>query len=127
MAEGRGSASNAMSAAGVVLLCLLLHTELVRAATYTVGNNGGWTFNVVSWPSGKRFSAGDVVVFKYDPSRHNVVAVNSGGYNACTTPRGSKVYQTGNDQIKLAKGQNYFICSFPGHCEGGMKIAISAA
>ncbi|KAL3834152.1 hypothetical protein ACJIZ3_008888 [Penstemon smallii] len=36
------------------------------------------------------------------------------------------MYQTGKDQIKLAKGQNFFICNFSGHCGSGMKIAITA-
>jgi len=69
----------------------------------------------------------DDAVFKYSPTLHNVVAVNSGGYNGCTTPKGSKVYNSGNDQIRLVKGQNYFICNFPGHCQAGMKIAVNAA
>jgi hypothetical protein len=25
------------------------------------------------------------------------------------------------------KGQNFFICSFAGHCQSGMKIAVNAA
>lgn len=66
-------------------------------------------------------------VFNYNPAAHNVVAVNKVGYNTCTTPPGaSKVHQTGKDQIKLVKGQNFFICSIPGHCQSGMKIAITA-
>lgn len=68
-----------------------------------------------------------MAVFKYNSANHNVVVVNSGGYKSCTMPRGSKVYQTGNDQIRLAKGQNFFICSFAGHCQSGMKIAVNAA
>ncbi|KAK7359075.1 hypothetical protein VNO77_01021 [Canavalia gladiata] len=122
MAMGRGSAC-----AWVLLLCFfVLHSEIARAATYKVGGLGGWTFNTAGWPKGKRFRAGDTLVFNYSPSAHNVVAVNSPGYNGCTAPRGAKVYQSGKDQIRLARGQNYFICSFPGHCQSGMKIAINA-
>ncbi|XP_077240011.1 basic blue protein-like [Tasmannia lanceolata] len=124
MAQGRGSAHVAMA---VVLLCLLVHCEIAQAATYTVGDSGGWTFNVVNWPNGKRFSAGDVLVFKYSPAIHNVVAVTRNGYSGCTTPRGSKVFKSGNDRITLARGQNFFICNFVGHCQGGMKIAVNAA
>ncbi|KAL4353453.1 hypothetical protein GQ457_06G001680 [Hibiscus cannabinus] len=123
MAQGRGGAM-----AAVVLLCLLLsHLEFARAATYTVGGAGGWTFNTAGWPKGKRFKAGDTLVFNYNPSAHNVVAVNKAGYSSCSTPRGTKVYRSGKDQIKLAKGQNYFICNFVGHCQSGMKIAVTAA
>ncbi|CBI23866.3 hypothetical protein VitviT2T_018583 [Vitis vinifera] len=122
MAVGRGSAVVAI----VLVLCLVLPCDMVDAATFTVGGASGWAFNAVGWPKGKRFKAGDVLVFNYSPSAHNVVAVNKAGYNGCTTPRGSKVYQTGKDQIKLVKGANYFLCNFPGHCQSGMKIAVTA-
>nr|GMC83612.1 basic blue protein-like [Ipomoea batatas] len=122
--EGRGSAVIVCAAA--VLCLLLLHSEVAQAAVYNVGGAGGWTFNVSGWPKGKRFRAGDVLAFNYGPSYHNVVAVGKAGYNNCRPPRGAKTYQTGKDRIKLVKGQNFFICSFPGHCESGMKIAVTA-
>ncbi|THU70287.1 hypothetical protein C4D60_Mb08t23420 [Musa balbisiana] len=126
MAQGRGSASHDV-ALGIALLCLLLLCEIGEAAVYTVGDSKGWTFNTVGWPKGKRFRAGDVLVFKYSSTAHNVVAVNAAGYSRCTTPRGSRVYKTGNDRIRLRKGTNYFICNFAGHCQAGMKIAVTAA
>ncbi|KAK2663533.1 hypothetical protein Ddye_002107 [Dipteronia dyeriana] len=120
--QGRGSAMLAT----VLVSLLVVQLEVAQAATYTVGGAGGWTFNVVGWTNGKQFKAGDVLVFKYSPAIHNVVAVNQAGYKACLTPRGAKVYKTGKDQIKLSKGPNFFICNFTGHCEGGMKIAVTA-
>ncbi|MBA0782159.1 hypothetical protein Gotri_003021 [Gossypium trilobum] len=126
MAQARGGAM-AVAAATVVLYLLLSHFELAQAATYTVGGTGGWAFNVAGWTKDKRFKAGDTLVFKYSPSIHNVVAVNRAGYSSCTTPKGAKVYQSGKDQIKLVKGQNYFICNYSGHCQAGMKIAVTAA
>ncbi|KAL6328631.1 hypothetical protein AAG906_003316 [Vitis piasezkii] len=81
MAVGRGSAVVAI----VLVLCLVLPCDMVDAASFTVGGTSGWTFNVVGWPKGKRFKAGDVLVFNYSPSAHNVVAVNKAGYNGCTT------------------------------------------
>ncbi|KAJ8646697.1 hypothetical protein MRB53_008445 [Persea americana] len=122
MAQGIGSAQKWL----VIGVTLLFLCDIAQAATYTVGDKGGWSFNLVNWPKGKSFKAGDVLMFKYNPTIHNVVAVNSNGYNGCTTPRGSKVYRTGNDNIKLVKGQNYFICNIVGHCQAGMKIAINA-
>ncbi|XP_010916152.1 basic blue protein [Elaeis guineensis] len=122
MTQGRGSAV----ALGLALLCLLIHSEIAESATYTVGDGNGWTFNTDTWPRGKRFRAGDVLVFNYNPSAHNVVAVNRGGYSGCTTPRGSRVFRSGNDRITLSKGTNYFICNFAGHCQSGMKIAATA-
>ncbi|GFY85438.1 plantacyanin [Actinidia rufa] len=72
MSQGSGSASTAMVIA-IILLCLLIHTVPSHGATYTVGGPGGWTFNLSNWPKGKSFNAGDVLVFNYDPSYHNVV------------------------------------------------------
>ncbi|XP_022766321.1 basic blue protein-like [Durio zibethinus] len=126
MAQGRGSVRQAKFAAAIFLLCLLVCLENVDAATYTVGGSSGWTFNMANWSKGKRFRAGDVLVFNYDATIHNVVAVNRGGYTSCTTPAGAKVYNSGKDQVKLAKGLNFFICNTAGHCESGMKIAINA-
>ncbi|KAI3442675.1 Phytocyanin domain-containing protein [Psidium guajava] len=126
MSQGRGSASRA-AAVALVLIYLLAQAEYARAATYTVGGSSGWTFNMVNWPKGKSFRAGDILIFKYDPTTHNVVALDKGGYNNCRTPGTAKVYNSGNDRIKLAKGPNFFICNFPGHCESAMKIAVNAA
>ncbi|PKU72740.1 basic blue protein [Dendrobium catenatum] len=127
MAQGRDSAGKAMAFGLTLLFLMLLQSELAESAIYTVGNQNGWTFNSAAWTKGKRFRAGDVLIFKYSPSVHNVVAVNAAGYNACTTPKGSKIYKSGNDRITLVKGPNYFICNFPAHCESGMKMLVNAA
>ncbi|XP_057979785.1 basic blue protein-like [Malania oleifera] len=121
--QGRGSAM----VAAALLLLLLSHCEMARAAVYTVGGAAGWTFNVVGWPQGKRFKAGDVLLFKYNPTIHNLVVVSKAGYNTCSVPKGARTYRSGNDRIVLRKGQNFFLCSLPGHCQSGMKIAVNAA
>lgn len=59
MGEGRGSAMVC-----VVMVCVLLmlqYSQMAHAAVYTVGGAQGWTFNVASWPKGKRFRAGDTL------------------------------------------------------------------
>ncbi|KQK13600.1 basic blue protein [Brachypodium distachyon] len=130
MAQGRGSAragGNGAAVLALVLLCVLLHGEFAESAVYTVGDRGGWTLNSGGWPRGKRFRAGDVLQFKYGRGAHNVVAVNAAGYKSCSAPRGAKVYSSGNDSVKLSRGTNYFICSIPGHCGAGMKMAVTAA
>lgn len=66
------------------------------------------------------------VVFNYEPGWHNVVMVDKSGYNSCTSPADAKVYESGNDKITLVKGENFFVCGYGGHCEGGMKIAVDA-
>uniref|UniRef100_A0A453MIF0 Phytocyanin domain-containing protein n=1 Tax=Aegilops tauschii subsp. strangulata TaxID=200361 RepID=A0A453MIF0_AEGTS len=49
-------------------------------------------------------------------------------YKACAKPaKGAKVYKSGADRVTLNRGTNYFICSIPGHCQSGMKIAVTAA
>ncbi|KZV20792.1 hypothetical protein F511_30434 [Dorcoceras hygrometricum] len=122
MSEGRGSALIVLT----VLMAVVFQGQVTEAATYTVGDSGGWTFNVAGWPRGKTFKAGDVLVFNYGPGAHNVVRVNRAGYRGCSAPSTAKTYQSGSDQIKLAKGRNFFICSLAGHCDAGMKIAVTA-
>ncbi|PKA64877.1 Basic blue protein [Apostasia shenzhenica] len=128
MDTGRGSAAQPMVLSLSFLLLLLLLSKFAgESATFTVGEGAGWTFDAVSWPNGKHFNAGDVLEFKYSPAAHNVVEVNAGGYRDCSTPARAKVFESGNDRITLRRGANYFICSFSGHCEAGMKVAVIAA
>jgi hypothetical protein len=60
MVQGRGSADLVMVNVAA-LLCLMVLTGHVHAATYTVGGSGGWTLNMDSWPKDKRFKAGDTL------------------------------------------------------------------
>jgi hypothetical protein len=55
-----------------------------------------------------------------------VVVVDESRYNSCSTAGRSKYYFGGSNNIKLAKGANYFICGTPGHCKLRMKIAVNA-
>ncbi|XP_020582129.1 basic blue protein-like [Phalaenopsis equestris] len=94
---------------------------------YYVGDNQQWTYKMTSnWSNGKKFYAGDILVFKYNPGEHNVIKVNAEDYTFCRVPANVKVYESGNDHIKLKRGDNYFICGIFGHCGIGMKIAIKA-
>ncbi|GAB2283497.1 hypothetical protein Dimus_018007 [Dionaea muscipula] len=126
--KGRGSASARGLAAALVVVALVVQCEVASAATtYTVGGTGGWTFNVDGWPRGKHFRPGDILVFNYNPGFHNLVPVNKAGYDSCTAPRSARLLQSGKDRITLSRGTSYFICTFPGHCRSGMKIAVTAA
>lgn len=64
--------------------------------------------------------------FNYYPSFHNVAVVDVKGYKGCSPSSKAKIYTSGKDRIKLSKGRNYFICSIPGHCDEGMKLAVYA-
>ncbi|KAG8062296.1 hypothetical protein GUJ93_ZPchr0003g16457 [Zizania palustris] len=132
MARGRGSAGRgavAVACFAVVscFCCFLAGCSVADAATYYVGDGGGWSLGSGGWPSGKQFHAGDVLVFRYLPWMHNVVAVDEGGYADCRTPAGSRTYTSGADSVRLARGDNFFVCTRYGHCNLGMKMIVSAA
>ncbi|XP_039066902.1 chemocyanin-like [Hibiscus syriacus] len=105
MAQERGSAIMCMT----VMLCMMVCFKTSFATTFMVGDASGWGFGVNNWPNGKSFKAGDVLA-----------------YEACKVPLSAPAFKTGDDLITLNKGDNYFLCGFPGHCEAGMKIAVRA-
>ena len=62
--QGRGNAAGGNVAVVfglVLLLCVLLQADVVESTVFNVGDRGGWSFNTNSWPTGKRFKAGDVL------------------------------------------------------------------
>nr|CAB3467752.1 unnamed protein product [Digitaria exilis] len=135
--RGRGSASSnggALAVASVALLCaaaaiLAPATPAEAGTTYLVGDAAGWTHNVDygQWLAGKTFHAGDMLVFKYNATYHEVAWVSKGGYRHCVvSPQGGRapVYRTGYDTVRLPSGTHYFICGSPGHCQAGMKLAV---
>ncbi|XP_076901795.1 basic blue protein-like [Bidens hawaiensis] len=124
MAEGRDGAVVAMAVLG--LLMMSLQCDVAQAASYTVGDEKGWAMNVNGWEQGKTFKAKDTLVFNYTKGAHNVVVTTKAGYDACKAAPSDKVYITGKDQITIAKGDNYFICTLPNHC-ASMKIKVTAS
>ncbi|KAG8058631.1 hypothetical protein GUJ93_ZPchr0002g25927 [Zizania palustris] len=122
----RSSLCNAAVLLGLVVLAVCCTEVLVAGATqWTVGDSRGWTFNVAGWENGKAFAAGDVLVFNYGKSAHNVVHVDKAGYDACSAGAGARSFSSGNDRITHSRGKAFFICSFAGHCASGMKIAVT--
>ncbi|KAJ6828108.1 chemocyanin precursor [Iris pallida] len=109
MAQGRGSAGAYIAV--VAMLCVV-NFHVANSAVFTVGDGGGWTFSSGSWTSGKRFRAGDVLVFNYNSAVHNMVPVSAAGYKRCAAPSSANVLSSGNDRVTLSKGTNYFICSY---------------
>ena len=111
----------------IVLLYLGSYCESTSAKTFLVGGSTGWTYNISNWPpKGTTFHAGDVLEFLYDPRDHNVVVVDKHGYETCKASKGASQKNSGNDQVFLEKGANYFIYTKRGDCEKGMKKAINA-
>ncbi|RCV10822.1 hypothetical protein SEVIR_2G145000v4 [Setaria viridis] len=101
---------------------------VASAATYNVGEPGGsWNLqtNYTNWAASKRFHPGDQIVFKYSPQAHDVVEVSKADYDACSNARPINTHTSGNDAIALTSaGTRYFICGFPDHCAGGMKLQV---
>ncbi|KAK7851137.1 basic blue protein [Quercus suber] len=75
--QGRG---NAIVVSVLLLLGMLLHCENIWAATYTVGDDNSWDFDIDTWPDGKTFRAGDVLMFNYGPREDDVNSLNQQGY-----------------------------------------------
>jgi hypothetical protein len=64
-------------------------------------------------------------------SQHNVCEVSESTYRSCDDTGGNGVrvrYTSGYDRVVLAEARTYwFICDFPGHCLGGMKLAVNVS
>lgn len=58
MAQARGRAT---VAAATVLLLVVVQCGVSSAATFKVGDEGGWVFGVQDWPNGKTFKDGDIL------------------------------------------------------------------
>jgi hypothetical protein len=66
-------------------------------------------------------------VFQYS-MMHTVAEVSSADYSACSTSNSIQSYSDQNTKIALTKpGTRYFVCGTPGHCSGGMKLAVTVA
>ncbi|MCO5598512.1 hypothetical protein L7F22_052609 [Adiantum nelumboides] len=132
MAElGRGSAAgSALQVAGSALLLLLaLQCCALRAsaATLTVGGSDGWDIRVdyTAWAASQTFAIGDVLSFPYTSGAHDVVQVDKDGYDACSAANPIATHTDGNTNVALpSAGNYYFLCSFLGHCDAGMKLAV---
>ncbi|KAJ4905352.1 Uclacyanin-3 [Raphanus sativus] len=112
--------------AGVLFLLLLAGAPAVLAVTFKVGDVAGWTSGVdyTTWVTGKTFRVGDTLEFKYGPS-HSVSVVNKAGFDACDSSGATQSFSGGDTKINLTTvGTIHFICPTPGHCLGGMKLAV---
>jgi hypothetical protein len=65
-------------------------------------------------------------VFKYARGAHDVLEVSKADYDSCSGSSPLATFQTGDDTVPLPAGgvTRYFICGVPGHCAGGMKLAV---
>ncbi|PKI52460.1 hypothetical protein CRG98_027152 [Punica granatum] len=112
-------------------LIFTIHGLLVKGArskVYTVGDDEGWDSGVDYgvWSSKYNFSTGDILVFKYLKSQHDVYEVTEPTFRSCDDSTGVLArYETGNDEVTLDQERKYwFICSIGGHCFGGMRFGV---
>ncbi|PUZ59058.1 hypothetical protein GQ55_4G011000 [Panicum hallii var. hallii] len=129
---GRGTVALVARALAAALL-LWPWPQRAGAAEYVVGDVAfGWDsgVNYAAWAREHAFAVGDVLVFQYVSSQHNVYEVSEGTYWSCDTGgNGVRVkYTSGYDRVVLAEARTYwFICDFPDHCLGGMKVAVNVS
>ncbi|XP_020672587.1 blue copper protein [Dendrobium catenatum] len=109
----------------IFFMCL---AKLGTATVYNVGDTSGWDTGVdySSWASGKTFAAGDSLVFAYGSGAHTVNEVSANDYQSCSTSNYLSTDSSGSTTITLkTAGTHYFVCGVPGHCIGGMKLAVT--
>ncbi|CAA0840755.1 Cupredoxin superfamily protein [Striga hermonthica] len=110
----------------ILMVCL---SRLGAAAVYTVGDSTGWASGAdyTTWTSDKAFAVGDTLVFNYSPG-HTVDEVSQADFQSCTTGNSITTDSSGATKITLkTAGTHYFICAIPGHCAGGMRLAVPVA
>ncbi|ESQ44052.1 hypothetical protein EUTSA_v10006223mg [Eutrema salsugineum] len=115
-----------MGLTGAVAILLIASFPAIFAVTFQVGDTSGWESGVdyTTWVSGKTFRVGDTLEFKYGPT-HSVSVVDKADFDACDSSAATEVFSDGDTSIDLTGvGTIHFICPTPGHCLGGMKLAI---
>ncbi|XP_020259635.1 LOW QUALITY PROTEIN: blue copper protein-like [Asparagus officinalis] len=121
---------NLLAVSVVGLLVVVIAVAPAMATDYTVGDSSGWTQGVdyKTWASDKTFKVGDTLVFTYG-FLHSVNEVSKSDYDGCSSSNSIQSYTTAPSTkwSSLDPGGRYFICGTPGHCSGGMKLAVSVA
>ncbi|KAL8136853.1 hypothetical protein V2J09_002854 [Rumex salicifolius] len=117
----------------VLAACLAALIQTSMAATsHTVGDSTGWTIPTSNslystWAGKQTFKVGDTLVFNFQTGSHTVAEVSKSAYDACTTSNPISTFSTGPASITLSTaGTHYYICTFPGHCSNGQKLAVTA-
>uniref|UniRef100_A0A5B7BEY8 Putative mavicyanin-like n=1 Tax=Davidia involucrata TaxID=16924 RepID=A0A5B7BEY8_DAVIN len=115
----------AMAAA---LLILLVAAPAAYAAEHVVGGSTGWSTsgNYATWAAGQTFTVGDTLLFNYDSGTHSVDQVSQADYTNCNAGNALQTYTGGKTTVSLTTaGPLYFMCPTSGHCQQGMKLAVT--
>ncbi|KAL8097694.1 early nodulin-like protein 21 [Apium graveolens] len=116
----------------VILFTIFSSLYLLHASDieFLVGDDSGWTVPPANnseiynqWASGKRFTVGDTVRFKY--KKDSVMEVTEEGYKHCNATHPSFYSNSGDTLWKLDHpGFFYFISGANGHCRRGQRMVI---
>jgi hypothetical protein len=109
----------------LLLVALLVQLQAVAATKYTLNWNYPNYQNYFSnWNRGNNYAVGDSIEFLYNAEAHDVVKVSYAEYKNCFTS--ALPSTSGATVFPLEQtGMHYFICTIPGHCQAGMKLAIN--
>ncbi|KAJ8431842.1 hypothetical protein Cgig2_023486 [Carnegiea gigantea] len=117
----------------VLALILGAICGICSAATIIVGGGTGWTIPTSpsfysTWASHQTFKVGDVLVFNFVAGAHTVAEVSKAAYGSCnTTELLSPAVTAAPARLTIkSSGAHYFICTIPGHCPLGQKLAVAA-
>lgn len=128
--KGRGSAA---MVAIVVAVGVLAIAPGAFAATYEVGGatqewnfaSNGYSYDT-NWSPLQTFHPNDVLEFKYTAGQHDVVELATEAEYAACSGTAVQTWNSGDDLVTLnSTGTKYYICNFPGHCTGGMKVSVN--
>ncbi|KAJ6857547.1 cucumber peeling cupredoxin-like [Populus alba x Populus x berolinensis] len=116
-----------------IAVAALIHSSAAQS-NHTVGDTTGWAIPSTgsafysTWAANKTFSVGDILVFNFPASAHDVAKVTKADYDACNSSSPISVATTPPARIPInASGEHYFICRFPGHCSNGQKLMINVS
>ncbi|KAL3745175.1 hypothetical protein ACJRO7_014307 [Eucalyptus globulus] len=100
--------------------------------TYTVGNVMGWTIPASgaaayrAWANSNTFEVGDILVFNFNNGAQDVAEVTETAFGSCDGANPLSISTVPPARITLTTaGQHFFICTVPGHCSSGQKVAIN--
>ncbi|KAL9265290.1 Umecyanin-like protein, partial [Drosera capensis] len=122
-----------IGANGIFVLVCLAVVQLCSAQTvHVVGGSTGWTVPSSSsfystWAASQTFRAGDVLEFNFTTGSHSVATVTKSAYVNCNTNSPLALSTTGPVSITVKSGTQYFLCTYPGHCDAGQKFTVTAS
>ncbi|XP_071908679.1 uncharacterized protein [Coffea arabica] len=127
--------------AGKFIITLLVVAVLAAALqcsvaqrTHVVGDSLGWTIPpggavaYTTWAASQTFTVGDVLLFNFTTGSHDVAQVSRTSFDGCNSASPISLVRNGPANVTLnTTGEHYYICTFSGHCNAGMKLAINVS